>query len=1125
MIKNKISKVLMATALGTLAVTGTSLIEDQTARAQGSATVGSLRGQIRDKGASGEAAIGATVVATSPALQGEQVVITDENGAYFITSLPPGVYTLTVYYNDATFSRGNVLIQIGKEAVVNVTVDSGAASGKPKGEVINIQGTAPIIDQGSTKTGITITDDYTRNIPTGRTFGGVMGAAAGGQDDFYGVSLGGATSLENIYIVEGLNTTDTAFGEISSNLPNEFISETEVITGGYNAEYGRATGGIVNVVTKQGSNELRGSVFGYYRPGALVADAVEINREGDAIDTKSDLDYQWDLGAEVGGPIIKDKLWFHVGFNPSFQKTTNQRIVYRQKDENQDGIPDVNTDTGFLDQEEVSRSPIPRNFETYFFTAKINGAVNQNNQFQISAFGNPSSRDDRLEHSSPYIRNPEQTRWNVDEGAYDFSAKWTSKLAQGKTQIDVVLGHHRGFRNEHPIGEMAETPFVIYNYNRSLYDFNDLESMVGDISGCEDSTTGAATPNDPYPLIRNCPVTGYVEGGLSFVEERTNARTAGTISLTQRVKALGYHVFKAGLDGDFAGYDHRSYYTATQRWTRSEPNSSTASGRWRLRQFFGIERNLTDAELMDPSSVTLEADQALCASGAAICHVIPEKAADTTNRTLAGYIQDQWQIVPNFTLNLGLRYEQQIGYVAKGVGGSISPEGEVVPDKAYTLNNLAPRIGFIFDPTKEGKAKLFGHYGRFYENVPMDINVRAFGGEIIGQQTVNATRRTPASGGYDMNCDVDHTPGVSGAQMAERLNQCMDRGRTGLTGSYYSYVSPNLQGQRTDELILGSEYEIVSDLTVGAEYTHRTMPMVIEDVSTDSGNNYLITNPGHNFDDQADDLQAQADALLASSDPKDQALGALYANRADQLRAVKNFEKPVRNYDSLTLRAKQRPTRNSLLQASYTYSMSKGNYPGLFSTETLQEDPNLTSLYDLPELMANRYGFMGLDRPHNLKVDGFYAFDFKKAGALIVGASWRTQSGIPHNALAAHPVYGGSESYLLPRGAMPRSPVTSTADTHFSYRYSINKNTSIEGFIDIFNLFNQQDELDQDETYTIDGGIPIAGGTPEDLMHVKAIDLNTGTEGNTTVLPNKNFGKTNVRTAPRQIRLGFRLTF
>ena len=200
---NKVIKSVMAAAL---LIGGGSLVTQPEAQAQGSASVGSLRGAIRDK-ASGEAAVGATVVATSPSLQGEQVVITEEGGQYFITSLPPGVYVLTVYYNDATFSRGNVLIQVGKEAVVNVTVDSAAGTGKPKGEVIEIKGTAPIVDQGSTKTGLTIGDDYTRNIPTARTFGGVVGQAAGAQTDTYGISFAGATSGENTYIVEDRKST------------------------------------------------------------------------------------------------------------------------------------------------------------------------------------------------------------------------------------------------------------------------------------------------------------------------------------------------------------------------------------------------------------------------------------------------------------------------------------------------------------------------------------------------------------------------------------------------------------------------------------------------------------------------------------------------------------------------------------------------------------------------------------------------------------------------------------------------------------------------------------------------------------------------------------------------------
>jgi len=467
-----------------------------------------------------------------------------------------------------------------------------------------------------------------------------------------------------------------------------------------------------------------------------------------------------------------------------------------------------------------------------------------------------------------------------------------------------------------------------------------------------------------------------------------------------------------------------------------------------------------------------------------------------------------------------------VGYIADELAGKTSPEGETIPDRAFELNNLlAPRIGFIYDPTKEGRSKLFGHWGRFYETVPMDINVRAFGGEIINLEQYNFNRRVEGAGGYDPNCNVDHMPGQTSQQLVDRISQCQDRFHQAILGGGYEFVSPGLKGQHTDELIVGAEYEIMSDLTVGANYIHRTMPTVIEDISVDGGNNYLITNPGTDLTSEAADLQRKADALMASSDPQDQALGELYATRATQVAAVGRFQKPIRDYDALQLLARQRPTKNSLLQASYTYSVSQGNYPGLFSTETNQLDPNLTSLYDLPELMGNRYGKLGLDRPHNLKVDGFYLFDLKKAGQLVAGASWRVQSGIAHNALAAHPVYGAGESYLLPRGEVPRSPVTAQLDVRLAYGYRLSKTTTLEGFINVFNLFNQQDELDIDEEYTIDNAQPVLGGEMSDLAHVKAIDSATGQEGNTTIEPKKNFGNTVVRTSPRNVQLGFRLTF
>ncbi len=1093
-----------------------SLVHLERAHAQASVTVGSLRGLIKDKSV-GEPAAGATVVATSPALQGEQVVITDETGQYFITSLPPGIYTLTVYYNDATFSRGNVLISVGKEAVVNVSVDSKANEGRPKGEVITIQGNAPIVDQGSTKVGITLTDDYTRNIPVGRTFGAVLGSAAGSQQDFYGISMAGSTSVENTYIVEGINTTDTAFGQLSSNLPNEFVQETEIITGGYNAEYGRATGGIVNVVTKEGSNEFHGSVFGNFSPSALTAAARVIQKEGNSVDAKIDPGNIYDLGAELGGPIIKDKLWFHVGFDPSVSNTNLTRIVQSQVDDNQDGVPDIDPQTGLTKHKEVSSSVIGSQTKTYYFTAKITGAIDQNNQGQISVFGNPRTGTASPDPASSVLTYaPQDDQYNQTSGAWDATAKWTSKFNSGKTQIDGVVGFHRGYENTTPTNAVGNEAQVYYGYERSLNDFADLEgSKIS--AACADGG-----PNDPYPKITNCPITNYAESGLGSIENRTNDRTSAVLSMTQRVKLLGYHTFKGGIDYELSTYDSDTQYTGGAYYKRFANDPTTgAPGQWEINGYYGIVRNLTDSEIADPTTVMLASGQTICSNGRAICGPSNALVANTADRSIGAFLQDSWQIRPNFTLNAGLRYEQQQAGTATQLQGTISPTGETVGPVGFTVNNWAPRLGFIYDPTDEGKAKIFGHWGRFFENVPMDLNVRSFGGEIDNVGLVNATQKVPGQAGYNPACNVDHAPGQNIGQV---LQGCTDFSQLAILGGGSEYVTPGIKGQYTDEIILGAEYEVMADVKVSLNYIHRTMPMVMEDILTPDGS-YFITNPGQNLDSEADDLYKKAATELASTDPKQQAQGQLDEYRSQQIAKVKNFDPPTRDYDALQFQVTQRPTKNSLILASYTYSKEQGNYPGLFSTETNQLDPNITSQYDLPALLANRYGPLGLDRPHLLKIDGFYRFDLKQAGLLTLGASFRAQSGIAHNALGNDPVYGQGEAYLLPRGSYQRSPVTSQTDIHISYGRRLNKTVIGELFVNIFNLFDEQDELTTDENYTFDGTVPIVGGDMNDLKHIKAHDAN-GTEMATTPVINPNFGKlTSFAQAPRNFQFGFRLTF
>lgn len=1093
-----------------------TLVHHNVAHAQ-AAGVGQLRGIVKDKGTN-EAAIGATVVATSPALQGEQVVITDETGQYFITSLPAGVYTLTVYYNDATFARNNVLVQVGKEAVVNITVNTAESTGKPKGEVITISGTAPIVDQGSTKTGITLTQDYTNNVPTGRTFGATMGAAAGSQGDLYGVSFAGSTSVENTYVIEGINTTDTAYGRLSSNLPNEFISETEVITGGYNAEYGRATGGIVNVVTKSGSNEFHGSVFGNLSPSSFTAAAKTVQAEGGSVDTRTDNGNIWDAGFELGGPIIKDKLWFHVGFDPSVSNIVSTRIVQTQVDKNGDGVPDVDPTTGLTQHEEVSRSTTDGNAKTYYFTAKINGAVDQNNQFQISAFGNPTTGTTPV--PTGFTGGPtalDNNAVNRDSGAEDVSAKWTSKLNNGKTQIDAVVGYHHAITHTTSAGGATGENLVIYNYKRSLADFSDIEGPAV-AAKCTDGG-----PNDPYPLIQNCPVTGYTESGLGLLVDDVNDRTTGSLSITQRVKAAGYHVFKAGVDYEGSTYNAAQGYTGGIGYFRAGTPNAAGSSAWSLRNFLTIERNLTDAEIANPSSVTLMPGEEICSSGKALCKQSSTQNADTSDRSIGAYIQDSWQIVPNFTVNVGVRYEQQQAGIAKQLQGTVSPEGETIGDVGFTLNNWAPRVGFVWDPSQEGKSKIFGHWGRFYENIPMDLNVRSLGGEIDNTASINSKHLVEGQQGYDPNCAVNH--GSVMGDLGIPLSKCTDYRVVSIAGGGAEFITPGLSGQYSDELIVGAEYEVLPDVKVGINYTHKTLPNVLEDIFLPGSPDYGITNPGQNFDDEADKLLAKSATELMSSDPKVRNQGELDQSRAQGMYRIKTYDKPYRTYDGVQVQLTQRPTKNSLVMASYTYSKEQGNFPGLFSTETGQLDPNITSEYDLPGLLANRYGPMGLDRPHLLKLDGFYRFDLKTAGLITVGASLRAQSGIPHNVLAGDPTYGTGESYLLPRGAFERSPTTGQADIHLAYGYRLSKGTTLEIFGDVFNLTNAQQQDTTDENYTFENARPIVGGDMNDLKHIKTVD-DFGTEGNKTPTLNPNFSHTlSYLQAPRSFRFGLRLTF
>ena len=339
---------------------------------------------------------------------------------------------------------------------------------------------------------------------------------------------------------------------------------------------------------------------------------------------------------------------------------------------------------------------------------------------------------------------------------------------------------------------------------------------------------------------------------------------------------------------------------------------------------------------------------------------------------------------------------------------------------------------------------------------------------------------------------------------------------SGNFGGGEELVAASLKPQYLDEIVLGTEYEILPDTKIGVAYFRRDLGRVIEDVSTDGANTYIIANPGEVDEAAVADLRRQAAAAANSGDKARED----YLNyQADTFEGVGLYDKPKRIYNALQLTVNRRFTRNFFLAGSYTYSQTKGNYPGLFSQETNQLDPNITSLFDLPELLANRYGPLGNDRPHLFKVDGFYILPVRDVGLFTFGASARAQSGVPMNTLGRHELYGADESYILERGSAGRIGMSTRFDTHLAYALPLSRGMKLEAFIRIFNIFNQQPAIEVDERYTNEPVNPIVGGDQEDLAHLKVL----GT-GRTPQLWG-NYKNASRRQDPLSAQFGLRFVF
>jgi carboxypeptidase family protein/TonB-dependent receptor-like protein len=939
-------------------------------------TTGRITGQVLD--ASGSAVPGVAVTATSPQLQGTLSTITDNNGYFRFPTVPPGTYRIRAELPGfKTVEQPDV--SVGIDRTVTLAFHMEVA---PVTETVTVEAGGPVIDITSSTTGVNATADLFNRLPVARDFYAIARVAPGSQTDDFGAAIYGSTSAENQYIIEGLNTTGIEVGTQGKTLNFDFIEEIEIKTGGLPAEYGRMTGGVINVLTKSGGNQFKTDLFGFYEGGGLQSNDETRSQRPATTTSVFNVAHKYDFGIDLGGYLVKDKLWFFGAYNRVDER--QEREVIRVIDS--PGSP-------------TPGSVIPATIKSNLYAGKLTWKINADHTLTGSIFGDPAKR----EGSVFTISGPPST-W---EGTRDFGS------------ADYVGRYDGVFSNS----------FLV----RAMYGRHNEKDTFGgagrDIAGSIDQTV---TPNAS-------------SGGFGFFQDQEFSRDVVKLDLTKFVG--GGHEFKLGGDWEKVDTNSLNYQGGAGQRIYKRRSGSTIYYRHRY-----YVNDLAPGFSRSDSSTWQIA--------------LPQVSAPNS-RNFSAYLQDSWKPAKNFTLNLGVRWEQQ------DVRNRFDESAFKISD------NWSPRIGFVWDVQNNGKSKLYANYGRFYENIPQDINIRAFGGEVVCfcnnfDPTPNNIR--PAAG----------TPASS------------------LLGGSEP-VDPNLKGQYIDEWLGGFEYEVAPNLAVGVKGTYRNLGRVIEDFLVPSEGEYFIANPAEGIGKTL----AFYDGVSTAPAPK-----------------------AKRKQIAFELTARKRFSNGWQFLASYLWNKLEGNYDGLFQNSSGQLDPNINSAFDYADFTVNAFGRLSTERQHQVKFDGSYQFKGGLDG-LNLGLSTWWYSGLPQNAYGYSGAYLNWEYFLVPRGSVGRGPSDYEANLHVSYPIKVGDRSRVIVLMDVFNLLNRQAVQQFDERYNriADGS---CAGVPDDLCNGDGGLLNRpGTTDPLGTIPNPRATAPNPDyltkgiyfTGQRSIRVGIRLNF
>jgi hypothetical protein len=1075
-------------------------------------TTGGLQGTVRD--ASGAVVSNAHVVVRGSTLAGDKSLNTESTGYYRFANLPPGVYSVDVSAKGfKTVKRAGLTIEVGHLPTVDLTLEVGTAA-----EVVEVSGAAPVVDVTTNTNQTNLTQDVLENAPHGYSFQSVIqfapmaraeplagstmngqpvgGTGAGlpgssGNGLGSGFSIGGAADSESSYLVEGQDTENNSGGYSKANVPFPFIQEVQVKSSGIEAEHGGALGGVINVIMRKGSNAYHGEFFGTYESNAADANAVNpylrydpVNLPTAGVDplpqsytAKPDHFRTLQPGFTVGGPIIKDRLQFFIGFAPL--------VNTRARNVNFSAAPNVNGAIG--------NQYFTQDRQTYFSTARLDATVNQRIRLHGSWL-NQYAREtgDNLPLGDP-IASQTNAGWVNTSilspiALYSHGLGWSAPNATYNVGADISLSSKivsttrfgYFFENYHDFGWQTSTPNVVWSTNGIGAVDNTGAPLPAALQQASGTTTAAYTSNFTlYNANKHYQFNQDVAFFKSGWWGTHNIKAGYQYNRLTNLISQNGNVPEVFLSPG-AGQSHGS--------------GSTSFGSTNCAALGNVWKN--------------SKGNPICAGqyGYAVVQdfatVLP-KIAEDHNHAL--FVQDAWTIGHGLTLNLGIRVEKEQLPVPPGlIAQGVTPPASI---NFSWSDKIEPRLGAAWG-SANGKFKIFGSYGVVNDVMKLLLAQTSWGAQVF-EQCSYPLGPDGTSAGFsvsDINAIFVNGRACPNGLPNTGANWASGSTPTGLTDAKsgvsiienvnlrpWEPVAPGVKPYRQHEYVAGVDYQISKNLALEARYDRRRLDHVIEDESLADPalfELYTVVNPGEGVNKTID---GYANYLTG--------LGQAFGVPGMQFNFYSPFgtcptcpamPKAVRNYDGVELRITKSTSHGFAGMFSYTYSSLWGNYAGLTTTDQIdggntgRNSPDTTRSFDEPFYYfgangKSNNGPLPTDRPNTFKGDAYYRLPWKGGtNATTFGIFSYAYQGTPMSSymdlgLAS---YGAplESTYLFGRGQWAnltgttgnltfgnpytrRTPWFYQSDFNLSHEIKVNKNNESQllGFsVNVINLLNQR---------------------------------------------------------------------